>query len=246
MGPLVATLLGLMLVLARAYARQRRTVPAGTYHPGLAWLRAGFYFCACWIIASVCGVLNAIADAPLASAEQRADPWWWALTAFCTAVIVLGYGVIWPKGTFTDGRRRHTLLSLAYGAVWGLSQGLLFVSFWILIASTGLHVGWVAVLSYLAVGGYNGVWHQFVWDIHVSPPHNYSEWNARKVLLCHTPNLLVCLCYLALYGNFGVFVLLQGLALALSAQAMRFPAFWDDYRAIPGRERSLADRPGNA
>jgi hypothetical protein len=134
------------------------------------------------------------------------------------------------------------MLSLVFGAWWGVSQGLLFSSIWLLIAATGMHVLGVAVLAYLLIGGYNGVWHRFVWDIHVSPPHNYSEWNARKVLWCHTPNLLVCLAYLAVYGNFGVFVALQGLALALSALAMRFPAPWDDYRAQPGVERSIASR----
>ena len=41
----------------------------------------------------------------------------------------------------------------------------------------------------------------------------------------------------------GRFVLLQGGALAASAYAMRFPAWWDDYRAEPGRERSLAQAP---
>jgi hypothetical protein len=241
MTPIVTVLLAALLALALVYRWRRRAVDDGVYHPALAWLRAGLYFCACWIVAALSGALDAVVAAPLASAAQRADPWWWLLTGICTAVIAFGYGLIWPRGTFTDGRRRHSLLSLAFGSVWGISQGLLFVSFWLLIAATGLEPVWVAVLSYLAIGGYNGFWHRFVWDIHVSPPHNYTEWNAHKVLFCHTPNLLVCLCYLALYGNFGVFVLLQGLALALSAYAMRFPAFWDDYRAQPGRERSILD-----
>lgn len=211
-----------------------------TYRPGPAWLKAGAYFAACLAIAAPTGALRWVLDAPLVTEAQRADPLWWLLAGSCLGVVVVGYGFIWPRGTFTDGRARHPLLAPAYGFVWGLCQALLFLSIWLAVARSGLAPGWVAVLSYLAIGGYNGLWHRFVWDIHVSPPHNYTEWNARKVLLCHTPNLILCLALLALYGSAGVFALLQGLALALSAWFMRFPAPWDDYSAKAGEERSLS------
>lgn len=213
------------------------------YSPKLAWLRALAYFAACIAIAAWSGALGLVLGTPLASEAQLADPRWWVHTALCFAVITVAYGVIWPIGTFTDGRKRHALLAPAYGLAWGLCQGLLFLSVWMLIGRSGLAVGWVAVLSYLAIGGYNGVYHSQFWDIYVSPPHNYTEWNVRKVLLCHTPNLVVCLSYLALWGNPAVFVLLQGLALSLSAFFMRFPAPWDDYAAEAGRERPLAEKP---
>lgn len=199
------------------------------------------YFVFCLAAAQFSGVLTQVLHAPLASAEQLANPFWWTLTSACWLVIAVGYGIIWPRGTFTDRRQRHTLLSLGYGAVWGACQGLWFLTLWSLVARSGLNVWWVAGLSYLLIGTYNGLWHRFFWDIYVSPPHNYSEWNTHKVLFCHTPNLLLCLTALALFGNSGMFVLLQATALAISAFVMRFPAPWDAYSAEAGRERSLKD-----
>ncbi len=231
----------LAVILLGIYLQQRRGIAKDCYSPRLAWLRAGLYFCACLLIANVSGVLFKVLNSPLATAAQLVNPFWWLLTAACTVVIVVGYAVIWPIGTFHDGRQRHAALSLLYGSVWGICQGLLFLSFWAWVEYSGLAVYWVAIISYGLIGAYNGCWHNFFWDIYVSPPHNYSEWNGRKVLFCHTPNLLICLSYLALYGNAGIYVLLQGVALAASAYAMRFPAFWDDYSAEAGRERSIAD-----
>ena len=237
--PAVALLLTAAL-LGTAYAQQRRHLPQGVYHPRLAWLRAGLYFCACLLVSLWSGVLAGLLDAPIATAEQQASPAWWAFVLVYAVVIVVGYVVIWPHGTFTDGRRHHGALSLAYGSFWGLCQGLWFLTLWAWAEKTGLAAGWVAVISYLLIGGYNGVWHRFFWDLHVSPPHNYTEWNARKVLLCHTPNLLLGLCLLAFYGNGALFVLMQMIALAASAWFMRFPAPWDDYTAVPGQERRLS------
>lgn len=243
---LLAVLAATAAALCVAYLRRRTRVPARTYDPALAWLRAGLYFCACLALATLSGALGRLLSAPLADAAHLTQAVWWSATSLYAAVIVVAYGVVWPIGTFTDGRRRHVLLSLAYGALWGLCQGLLFLSIWIAVAASGLPAWAVAVICYLLIGGYNGVWHRFFWDIHVSPPHNYTEWNGRKVLLCHTPNLLLGLTHLAVYGDAAVFVLAQVVALALSAQAMRFPAFWDDYRAEPGQERPLAARAGAA
>lgn len=241
-GALQGALALLALVLALLYRWQQRSAAQGRYSPRLAWLRAGLYFCFCLLVASFSGVLATVIHTPLATAAQLADLRWWALTLACAAVIAIAYAVIWPRGTFTDGRRLHPLLTLVYGSVWGICQGLLFLSMWALVQHSGLGVWWVALISYFLIGAYNGCWHHFFWDIHVSPPHNYSEWNGRKVLFCHTPNLLLCLSYLALYGNAGIYLLLQGAALAASAWFMRFPAFWDDYSAAPGRERSIAEK----
>lgn len=209
---------------------------ARTYQPVWAWGCAALYFGFCVAVSQVSGALHWALNAPLFAPEPR--PLLYALLlSGCWLAILVGYGVIWPRGTFTDGRQRHGLLSLAYGAAWGACQGLWFLTLWHLVARSGLQVGWVAVISYLLIGGYNGVWHRFFWDIYVSPPHNYREWNARKVLWCHTPNLLLTLSLLALYDSAGMFVLLQATALALSAYAMRFPAPWDAYRAEAGLER---------
>lgn len=208
------------------------------YEPRAAWRRALIYFALCWALAAATGALERAFGGPLMFADQRSDPVWWAATGLGALIIIVAYGVIWPRGTFTDGRIARPWLSTAFGAVWGLSQGLLFTVLWMAAEVTGLGVAWVALISYLLIGAYNALWHSRYWDIRVSPPHNYREWNLRKVLACHTPNLVFCMAYLAWSGSFGVFVLLQALALALSARAMRFPAWWDDYRARAGEERS--------
>lgn len=212
---------------------RQRTIEPKTWNAQLAWLRAAAYFCLCFAISVGSGVLPTILASPLASDAQLANPLWIAMTVACTVVILVGYAVIWPIGTFNDGRKAHPLLTPLYGLVWGICQGLLFLSFWALAEKTGLGVWWVAGISYLLIGAYNGVWHHFFWDIYVSPPHNYKVWNGRKVLFAHTPNLLICLTYLALFGNAGIYVLLQALALGISAWVMRFPAPWDSYTATP-------------
>lgn len=211
------------------------------YSPRMAWLLAPAYFAFCLIAAAASGVLGRALREPLAEPEHWQSPLWIALTAACWAVILVAYGLIWPRGTFTDGRKSHPLLATLYGLAWGLCQGLWFLTLWSLVARSGLPVLWVALISYLLIGGYNSVYHRYFWDIHVSPPHNYREWNAKKVLFCHTPNLLVCLTHYALFQSDAMFALLQGAALALSARAMRFPAPWDDYHAVAGQERSLEE-----
>lgn len=222
------------------YCLLRRKVSSDRYNPRLAWVRAGLYFGLCLIIASFSGVIAKLSAGSWLEPGQVSDPVWWVSTILCFAVIFVAYAVIWPKGTFTDGRKNRPFLTITYGAVWGLCQGLLFLSVWALVEASGLAVYWVAIISYFLIGAYNGCLHNFFWDIYVSPPHNYSEWNTKKVLYCHTPNLMFTLSWLAMYGNAGLFVLLQSVALAASSYAMRFPAFWDDYDAVAGQERSLA------
>ena len=226
-----------VLLLDSGQLRRQRT--PGQYKPELAWRRAWAYFCMCLVIGSLSGALATVLGSPLATVEQLVDPRWWLMTLACAAVVFVGYAVIWPMGTFTDGRPLHGRVTLLYGRLWGACQALLFLSIWALIERSGLGVWWVAAATFLAIATYNGLWHRLVWDKYVSPPHNYTEWNARKVLLCHTPNLLVCLAYLAVYGNVGIFVLLQAYALAVSAWAMHFPKWSDDYTAPAGQERSI-------
>jgi hypothetical protein len=64
------------------------------------------------------------------------------------------------------------------------------------------------------------------WDIHVSPPHNIKATNTGKVLLAHNPFLLSSLTYFVIYGNAGIYVILNACALGASAVALRFPPFW--------------------
>lgn len=195
------------------------------YDVRAAWHRAVVYFVACWLVGWGSGVLTAVFSAPLATTAHMSQAGWWGLTAVALLIILIGYGIIWPKGTRTYGRPLHWPTVLLFGLLWGTSEGLLFASVWSLV-SRFVTANWlVVVVTFLLLAAFIGLWHALYWDIYVAPDHNIVEWNGRKVLLAHTPNLLVSLTYLTLFGNIGIFILLQTLALLLSTYFMRFPAY---------------------
>ena len=227
----------LLLGLALAYAAERPGRKRGRYDPQLAWLRAGVYFCVALLLSWCLGVMQSLLEEPLVRAEQWQDPFWIAYTLAYLSVLWIAYKILWPRGTFTDGRRRHPILATGYGLVWGLCHGQVFLCFWALAEWSGLANFWAAALTFLLLSGYNFVYHQFFWDVQVSPPHNYEAWNMKKVLYCHTPNLVLGLIWLAIWGNFGLWLLFQAGCLAVSAHAMRFPAWYDDYSAVAGETR---------
>ena len=227
-----ALLVGLALFLGASPRLQARQ-----YEPRLAWRCAGLYFCAALMLSWSLGVLHSLLAMPLVRAEQWREPHWLAYTLAYVLVLWFAYMVLWPRGSFTDGRRKHPWLTTGYGLAWGLCHGQVFLCFWALAERTGLGGLGVAILTYLLLSGYSFVYHQFFWDVQVSPPHNYAAWNLKKVLYCHTPNLLLGLVWLAVWGNFGLWLLLQTGCLLASAHHMRFPAWYDDYTAIAGETR---------
>jgi hypothetical protein len=219
---LIALALSIMLGV-RLWGRSR-ALPSG-YNAELAWLRAGLYFCACFLISRATGVLPALLGNPLATAEQLADPNWLAFTALCFAVVFTGYYMVWPRGTLTHDRVLHWPAVISFGLLWGVSEGQLFLSVWAIAERFVTSRVIVAIVTFLALSAFIGVWHARFWDLHIAPEHNLAEWNARKVLFAHFPNLVVTLTYLAVYGNLGIFVLFQTLALFGSTYFMRFPPY---------------------
>jgi hypothetical protein len=215
-----------MILLAMELRRRGPARPPQEYDPQRAWLRAGIYFCACWLFGLLTGVAQTLFTRPLVLAQQLANPAWLLFTGLCFVVVGVGYWVIWPRGTQTHGRRLNLPAVLLFGALWGFSEPVLFLSFWTLVG----RVSTVPVLriagSFIAVAAFIGLWHSLYWDIYVAPPHNIQAWNLRKVLFVHVPNLLVSLSYLAVYDNSGVFVLVQAFGLLGSTLFMRFPGFW--------------------
>ena len=233
----IAGLALLILVIAGiAYLAQRGREP-GVYVPSLAWLRALLYFSAALLLSWSLGVLQSLLTQPLLTAEQLNDRWWQAVTLLYLVVLWVGYAILWPRGTFTDGRSAHPLVTTLYGLLWGLCHGQLFLGIWAIAELTGLASYWVAGITYVVLSGYNFAYHQFFWDIYVSPPHNIESWNLKKVQYCHAPNLLIGLAWLATWGNFGLWLLLQTAVLTICVHAMRFPAWYDDYRGQPGETR---------
>lgn len=222
------TLVTIILFLAARLWQRGRGRIAKTYSVELAWLQAGIYFAACFLISWYAGVSLNIISEPLATSEQLQDVGWWALTALCAAVVFVGYFIIWPRGTLTHGRALHWPSVLAFGLLWGVSEGQLFVSVWAVAHSLVSNPLFAASITFMVLSAFIGMWHALYWDIHVAPEHNIAAWNVRKVLFAHTPYLLVTLTHLALFGNWALVVLLQTLALLSSTYFMRFPSYVAD------------------
>lgn len=176
------------------------------------WRRAGVYFACCLVVSALTGVLADLGDLDAAVLP----------TAACLLVVLVAYGLVWPRGTFVLDRPRDPVSAL-FGLVWGFCQGQLLLSGYVLVERLDLSRGATVALAFALLAAFQGVWHAAYWDVRVAPPHNIPEWNLRKVLLCHVPNLVVSLTHYAVYGSAFWFVLFQTVALTLSSVAMRFP-----------------------
>lgn len=203
-----------------------KQMSTNAYRPRSAWLRAVIYFVVCFMIAHFTGALALALNQPLASAENLHDVRWILFTLLCVAVEVWGYVYLWPRGTLTHGRQLYWSVVFTFGLLWGLSEGFLFLSVFVLTSQWITSKLLVWIISFSVISTFLGLWHQFYWDIYVAPEHNILEWNIKKVLYAHIPNIVITLTYLSLYGNAGIFVLCQTFALVASTYFMHFPPFW--------------------
>ncbi|MEL7210619.1 MAG: hypothetical protein AAGK32_20695, partial [Actinomycetota bacterium] len=210
-------------VLLGAVAAARLGPERGRYSPRSAWLRALVYFAACWLVSWLTGVFATITTTAPVTGEQVASAGWWLSAVGCLVVVGIGYGIVWPLGTETHGRPLRPVWVLAFGLLWGAAEGQLFLSMWS-VADRLIGPAWlVVVVTFGAISVFTGLWHDRYWDRLVAPEHNITAWNARKVALCHVPNLAATLTFLAVYENALLFVAFQTLALCLSSWFMRFP-----------------------
>lgn len=216
-------LFALLLILVFTLQTQKRSI-AG-YHPRLAWIRGGIYFASAFILSILTGVLPTLINKPVATPENLTNPFWWLFTLLCAGVIYWAYFILWPKGTLTHGRSLHLPSVLMFGLLWGLSEGQIFLTVWSVAEKFIPNVWLVALTSFLVIGAFKGLWQSQYWDIHVAPEHNIPEWNLKKVLFGHVPNLLCTLSYLAVFGNALIFLLFQTAGLTYCAYYMRFPKF---------------------
>ena len=204
--------------------------------PGLrgsldAWRRAAGFFAVSYSVVTLTLSRIAVPSQVLPTADLD-----WLIASGCyLLLVVVGYGLVWPQGTVAHGRPLRPAFATLFGLLWGLAQSGLFLSIWLWIGALGLNPWWTAVLAYFGIAAYQGLWHGLFWDIKVSPPHNLRSWNAKKVALVHTPNLLVTVVYLASFGMevAWVVVLAQTIALLLSAWFMHFPAPLDEPAPVP-------------
>jgi len=204
------------------------------YDTKAAWLRAFAAFSFAWALAMASGTFPTIAKNPWIFPGQTSDIYWVVLSIVLTIVVLIGYWIIWPIGTLPHGRKIVFPDTLLFGIFWGVSEGLFFGSVWILARRL-----WTNVLSshplisdyatcftvIILLSAFIGTWHALYWDIHISPNHNIIEWNIKKVLLAHNPNLILGAIYITMWENLGIWVTLQAFALLGSTLAMPFPTW---------------------
>lgn len=196
-----------------------------TYNVHLAWIRGGIYFVSCFILSILTGVFQTLITKQIATQENISSPIWWMLTFLCFIVIYIAYFIIWRRGTLTHGRELHLPSVLTFGLLWGLSEGQLFLSIWAITEKLNSNVWIIGIVSFLIISTFKGLWQSQYWDILVSPEHNILEWNLRKVLFGHIPNLIFTLTYLAIFGNALIFLLFQTTGLMICTYYMYFPSW---------------------
>ena len=215
-----------LLVLAGIYFIRYRAHPWDVYYPKLAWLRAGMYFCCCYLLSYWTGAMELLVTSPIATPGQLADPNWRLFTAGVYTFIVVAYAGVWSYFTPVFERRSNRLVSAAFGFLWGSSSGQLFLSIWLLVGRIGMPDWGTWVVTFLILGAYQPNWHNVYWDHYIAPEHDTPMTQKIKALGCHIPNLAIGLTHLTLYDSYFVFVSAQVIACVSAALGMRFPAPW--------------------
>jgi hypothetical protein len=228
-----------MVVMWAVYIRAYRNQSADEFVPMAAHLRAGIFFCGCYLLSYVSGTMEAILAEPLYTPQQMADPaWrWWMLSML--VFILLAYWVVWARFTIRFERQLELVSQVLYGLVWGTAFGQLFLSFWHIAALIGSDwATWqVWLLTYAALSIWQWLLMDMYWDIYISPEHDTAYSIALKVPTTHVPNVTLGLTFFAIYENHTIFIAFQCLALIGCSIAMRMPSPWC-------RKPTLAARQG--
>lgn len=221
-------LIGIFVFLIFTLQKQKNEIKG--YSPHLAWIRGGIYFASCFILSILTGVFQTLISKPIATSENFSYIYWWIFTFVCAIVIYIAYFIIWRRGTLTHGRELHKPSVLTFGLLWGLSEGQLILSIWAIVEKFSSNIFFIGIVSFLIISTFKGLWQSQYWDIYVSPEHNIPEWNLKKVLLGHIPNLIFTLIYLAMFGNVLIFLLFQTSGLMICTYYMHFPKWTADER----------------
>jgi hypothetical protein len=226
-----------LALLAAIYLLKYRRTPANKYIPAASWLRAGMYFCFCYLVAWFSGALPAALSQPVATPEQLADPVWRACVFGLFVLVTIGYWVIWRRFTIRFERKLELLPQIFFGLVWGLASGFLFLSFWHIVQNLApsLPTWGVWLVSYVCISLWQWLWQDYGWDVFISPEHDCPWSIAVKVPATHIPNVTFCLIFFAIYENYWIFVGLQTWALVGASVAMRMPSPWCKDETPPAR-----------
>lgn len=191
-------LLVLMAVFACILRARFRDLPQTAFDPRAAWLRAGIYFCICFLVSGLSGALTRILNDPIATAKQLSDPRWLVSAAGAFVLIYLAYWKVWARWTLCFDRRRYLFSQTVFGMLWGAATGQLLLSVYHLAAKTGWP-GWgVWLVTFILIGTWQGLWQDLYWDVYVVPEHD-TPWSIKmKVMATHIPNVLYCLTFLCI------------------------------------------------
>ncbi|HSG16187.1 MAG TPA: hypothetical protein VLE70_07685 [Anaerolineae bacterium] len=223
---IVITVIMVSLVVISVTRFRRR--PSDIFVPKAAWLRAGIYFCVCYLAANLSGVFGALLSNPIAIAEDVSEAAWWLWVVGLILLVTVAYWIIWTRYTLRFERRLDVIPQSVFGLLWGLASGVLFLTFYhIARAIGGAWETWqVWLLAYGLIAVWQWIWQDYYWDVYISPEHD-TPWSIKiKVVATHIPNITMCLIFFALYENYAIFVILQMWALLGASLAMRMPPPW--------------------
>lgn len=213
-------------VMIGIYMIKYRRLPIDIWKPGAAWTRALIYFSFCNIFTAASGTLEQIFSRPLFTAEQISSLFWIFYVIFCFIFVFIAYVIIWPRSTLNFDRRYYLGSEIVFGVIWGFSTGGILLSFYHFWSLTGIPPWVTYILSFSCIG----VWQYFIqayfWDIYVSPEHDTPKSILIKTFACHIPNALISLSFLAIWGNYAIFIFIYIIALLASAIGQKFPAPW--------------------
>ncbi len=231
------------IALAIIYDVRFRNVPWDIYRPKAAWLRAGIYFCCCYLLSYLSGGMQLILDSPVFTTAQLNNPGWVRFTLGLYGFILIAYAGVWSYFTPVFERPKNPLISALFGFLWGSSSGQLFLAVWLIVGKAGLPDWgtWLATFAVLAAWQPN--WHNIYWDHYIAPEHDTPMTQKIKALGCHIPNMAIALTWLTFYENYLLFVSLQVIACVSASLGMRYPAPWAAPSALNYARRTRARIP---
>jgi hypothetical protein len=222
----ISTVCTFGVVMIIVYLKKYKGLSTEVWKPGAAWVRALIYFSFCNIFIALSGTLEQIIIQPIFTLDQVTSPFWLTYCFVCFFYIFLAYWILWSRMTLTFDRRYYLGSEIIFGVLWGFSTGGLLLSFyhlWNLVVVSE----WVKYLISFAT---MGLWQYFIqdyfWDIYVSPEHDTPKSIKIKTLVCHIPNIAICLSFLTIWNNYAIYIILQTFALIASAIFQKFPAPW--------------------
>ena len=214
------------IIMLFFYFTKYKGLSIKVWKPGAAWTRALIYFAFCNIFITASGTLEHIFSQPLFTEIQVTNPYWIAYCIFCFVYVFFAYWVLWARMTLTFDRKYYLGSEIVFGIIWGFSTGGLLLSFyhlWSLISAPG----WVIyLLSFVSLGFWQYVIHDYFWDIYVSPEHDTPKSIIIKTAVCHVPNMAIALGFLSIWNNYFLFITIFMFALVASTIFQKFPAPW--------------------